>query len=108
MPCWPKSGGLANAISIEGSVVVRWAIPQTSATQTWGGGGGGGGGGPPPPPPHAGLIPAPMEAGLENSQLVRWIETRLRAISPPYAVTGSRCTIISLSVEAKATEHALL
>ena len=26
----------------------------------------------------------------------------------PYAVTGSRCTIISRNVEAKATEHALL
>ena len=36
MPCWPKSGGLANATSVEveGSVVVRWAILQTSATQT--------------------------------------------------------------------------
>jgi hypothetical protein len=30
----------------------------------------------------AGLMPAPMEAGLENSQPVRWIEARLRAVSP--------------------------
>ncbi len=39
----------------------------------------------------AGLMPAPMEAGLENSQPVRWIEARLRAVSP--ALRGHRIEV---------------
>jgi len=39
----------------------------------------------------AGLMPAPMEAGLENSQPVRWIEACLRAVSP--ALRGHRIEV---------------
>ena len=39
----------------------------------------------------AGLVPAPREAGLENSQPVRWIEARLRAV--PLALRGHRIEV---------------
>ena len=39
----------------------------------------------------AGLMPASMEAGLENSQPVRWIEGCLRAVSP--ALRGHRIEV---------------
>ena len=88
MPCWPKSGGLANAttVEVEGSVVVRWAILHTSATETPLRAGGG-----TQALSGAGLVPAPMDAGPENSQPVRCIEARLRAVSP--ALRGHRVEV---------------
>ena len=90
MASWLKSGGLANAASVEveGSVVVRWAILQTSATQSAAEGIDAGG---TQALSGAGLMPALMEAGLENSQPVRWIVVRLRAVSP--ALRGHRIEV---------------
>jgi hypothetical protein len=44
-----------------------------------------------PSPQRAGLMPAPMGAGLKNSQPVRWIEARLRAVSS--ALRGHRIEV---------------
>jgi hypothetical protein len=54
------------------------------------------------------LMPAPMEVCHENLQPVWWIEARLGTAFQLYAVTGSRRAIISHTVDAKSTGHALL